>query len=482
MSTNTSEHNQEQLLWIAIAIVFVAASWGVMAVSESVATRFNLAAYLITNTLVFIDAIDFIVRFGFMGFGAGQHWLPSSVMINRAREEASGQKELTVFQKRLHVRPWAIVVSVYNMESSLVEFLTSIDYLRERIWIIDDGSGDDTCEYLRASGWRCFRNNSNLKKPGAIAKLIDELPPDIETVMVIDPDIEITSREALRLAALEEVMFDFQQSKLAAICPRVAIRPEGFLSKFQMLEYCYAFFGRRSMGLTCVTSGISLYRRSTFSVMLEHHSKSVYAEDLENSIRLLGMGYRVGSEGRLIVQTEGKITLRAWFSQRIGWSYGLIKVYFERFRDIRAISRRSLMSVYQYLAYMGVMNLLLHPLKTLSLIMLVLSFSRGTLTLLGFDVGDGMSLFEPSYFIAAFVKYLILMLVTSFVVVPRQERNFIYPIIPLYLVYAMLQTAATAIGYTNWITLRLFGRRLVKDHYDDGEEGRFVQKRSAAAA
>jgi glycosyltransferase involved in cell wall biosynthesis len=475
-----------QLLWISILTGISAATWATLSVSQSLASHFNLAAYLIANTLVFVDSIDLLFRAGMMSFGSGNLWKPTSLMDadSERRDSVFGMNraDMNRFQKRLHVKPWAIAVSVYNAESALAEFLSSIDYLRDRIWIIDDGSSDGTCDYLRSIGWRCFRSVTNFKKPGAIEKLVDNLPPEIATVIVIDPDIEITSRDNLGLAAIEEVIFDFQQSGLSAICPRLAVRSESFMSKFQMLEYCIAFFGRRSLGKSCITSGISLYKRDTFAMMLTHHSKSVYAEDLENSILLLGMGHKVGSEYRLVIQTEPKNTMSSWFSQRIGWSYGLIKVYFERFKDIRTITRSSKMNWYQYLCYMGIFSLLLHPLKTLSLVVIAMSLFKGTLVLLGLTDSDTLSFFEPVYFITTFVKYCLLMFLTWLTVVPRNERGVLLPVLPVYLLYALLLTAATAIGYLNWFSLRLIGHRLVRDHYDDTEESRFNRKKSVAPA
>ena len=40
---------------------------------------------------------------------------------------------------------------------------------RDRVWLISDGSTDNTVLRLRQAGWRCFDDGVNRRKPGAIA-------------------------------------------------------------------------------------------------------------------------------------------------------------------------------------------------------------------------------------------------------------------------------------------------------------------------
>ena len=78
------------------------------------------------------------------------------------------------------------------------------------------------------------------------------------------------------------------------------------------------------------------------------HSLSVYAEDFENAIMLLSQGERIYYDGRLVVSTEGPGTLGRWFSQRVGWYHGLLKVYTERAGAIWRISKRTPFAMYHY--------------------------------------------------------------------------------------------------------------------------------------
>jgi hypothetical protein len=74
---------------------------------------------------------------------------------------------------------------------------------------------------------------------------------------------------------------------------------------------------------------------------------------------------------------------------------------------------------------------------------------------------------NPSYFISAVGGYLALGVVALFTVVPRAERAYTAPIVPLYLFYAIAHIVPMTVGFANWMALQVFGRRLYRDHYTD---------------
>ena len=92
---------------------------------------------------------------------------------------------------------------------------------------------------------------------------------------------------------------------------------------------------------------------------------------------LLSHGERIYYDGRLVVSTEGPGSLQRWFSQRVGWYHGLIKVYTERFSEVLRISRRSPFAAYHYLIYVGGLSLAMHLVKIVSAALLLLSFLGG---------------------------------------------------------------------------------------------------------
>jgi hypothetical protein len=54
--------------------------------------------------------------------------------------------------------------------------------------------------------------------------------------------------------------------------------------------------------------------------------------------------------------------------------------------------------------------------------------------------------------------------------VPRAERAYAAPIVPLYLCYAITHIVPMTVGFANYFALRLFGRRLYQDHYESPAE------------
>jgi cellulose synthase/poly-beta-1,6-N-acetylglucosamine synthase-like glycosyltransferase len=285
--------------------------------------------------------------------------------------------------------------------------------------------------------------------------------------MVIDPDIRIRGLSGGSSAELERVIGDFQQSGAAAVCPRVMIEPDGLLARFQAFEYALAFrVGRESLADYSITSGVSIYRRDALWRALREHSLSVYAEDLENAVILLSQDERIYYDGRLVVSTEGPGTLGRWFSQRVGWYHGLLKVYSERLGAIWRISKRTPFAGYHFVIYIGGLSLVLHLVKIFSALLLLLSLIGGFDSLFLVHLLPRNALTSPSYFIGAVGSYLALGVIALFTVVPKSERAYVAPIVPLYLLYALTHLLPMTIGFGNFIAVRLWGRRLYKDHYE----------------
>lgn len=377
--------------------------------------------------------------------------------------------EFTAYQVRLHVQPYALVASVYNAEEELDDFLEEVRPYRDRLWVIDDASTDETYGRLQHAGLRTVRGTVNRKKPGAIKELVDRLDPEIVTVMVIDPDSRILDRVSNAAGDLERVIFEFQRSGLAAVCPRLTVREDGLLGHFQQLEYFLAFgLGRHSLVDHSITSGISIYRRDALERALARHSLSVYAEDLKNALLLLADGERIYYDGRLTVETAGKRSWAAWFSQRVGWYFGLIKVYIEAFPDLRLVSAGHWFYRYHFIVYTGVVGILLHPLRVAAAALQVASLVGGVDGVLGLGLVPSGGVNEPVYFLIAYLQSTVLVGVGLLCAVPSGlDRRRLLPIAPVYFFYVLCQTLPITVGYLNWFSLRFLGRRVYRDHFQD---------------
>ena len=438
--------------------------WIALSAANARAASFSLLVYGLANLIVYTDAIDFALRL----FMRRRHTATSVTTTENGDVSIDLEGALPEGVRQVvPMRPYAIIASIYNLQSQLEEFTQNYLPWRDKVWLISDGSTDKTVARLRQAGWRCFDDGINRKKPGAIKRLLETLPTHIETVVVIDPDIRIRGRNEGSTVELERAISDFQRTGAVAACPRVMIEPDGFLARFQAFEYALAFrVGRASLADYSITSGVSIYQRAALERALAEHSLSVYAEDFENAVILLSRGGTIYYDGRLVVSTEGPGALGRWFSQRVGWYHGLIKVYAERFREIWRVSRRTPFAMYHFMLYVGVLSLGLHAAKMISATLLVISLLAGFDQLfLAYVLPEG-SLTNPSYFISAVGSYLALGVIALFTVVPKAERAYAAPIVPLYLFYAIAHIVPMTVGFANWMALQIWGRRVYRDHYD----------------
>jgi cellulose synthase/poly-beta-1,6-N-acetylglucosamine synthase-like glycosyltransferase len=460
----TAVRRRRSPLLAPLAACVLLAGWIALSAIGDQARTFSVLIALLANFIVYTDAADLLLRL----YARRRHTSSSGVELSIDLAAAAP----SAMQRLVPTRPYAIVASIHNLDSrgELDELIETLGRHRERVWLISDASSDQTVRRLRQAGWRCFEETVNRKKPAALRRLLERLPSQIETVMVIDPDCRIRLRSEGSSVDLERYIGDFQASGAAAVCPRLMIEPDGFLTRFQAFEYALGFrIGRRSLADFSITSGVSLYRRDALEFALSRHSLSVYAEDLENALILLSAGERIYYDGRLLVSTEGPGSWQRWFSQRVGWYYGLLKVYTERFGAIRRIRRRAPFALYHYVIYMGLLTLGLHLVKMLAVGLLLVSLVSGFDHLFAAGLMPASSWDNPLYFATAVGCYLTLGIIALFSIVPEEERGYVAPIVPLYLLYTLIHVIPMSVGFGNWISKKLWGRRLYHDHYEIGE-------------
>lgn len=410
--------------------------------------HFNFFVYMLAANLLGFELLDISIRL----------WL--------GRRNARSSKEATTQLFAARLKPYAIVMSVHNLESRLGDYYESFERFKHHIWLIDDCSTDNTASQLRAAGWRCHSASVNRKKPGAIRDLLTRLPKEIETVIVFDPDCTPLETSPGASNDLEAAVQRFQASGASACCPRIHIRDEGLLSVFQSLECEFAFqLGRRGMSPHSITSGVAIYSRKALEAALAEHSLSVYAEDLENSLILLGSGQTIYYEDRLIVQTEAKTELSAWISQRVGWSFGLMKVMAERHREILRIAKFNPWSFYNFAVYMGLMSIALFPIKLAGVVLLSISFVNGFDNLFALNLVADNAMTDPMYFAATYLCYTFLISALFLLLRPPLRMTSILIALPFFVFYPILHCVPITIGYLNWISMRVFRTRLYDDHF-----------------
>lgn len=444
---------------LTITIVLLLLDRMLRLLSDDPSTSFDVIVYVLVSLVVFLDLFDMCLRI----YISRRKWgaIPTSVPIRIGT--------FSPYQMKMHLQPYALIVSVYNAEDDLDPFLEAMEPYKEQLWFIDDGSTDRTYLRLRQAGVHCIRGEVNRKKPGALKELLEQLPPEIRTVGIFDPDVWIQNHSKSELTDLECALFNFQRSGFAALCPRIEVRPDGWLARLQGLEYAITFaVGRKSLADRNITSGVAFYRRDALEHVFREHRLSVYAEDLSNALLLLGHGEQIYYDERLVIDTDGKRTMGAWFSQRVGWFFGLIKVYHDRFADVKRIAGHRPFFVYHYIFYMGVWAIVLHPLKVVALLLSIAGVVNAFDDLLDLNVVPNTRWTNPLYFLLAYAKYTLLagfMLMLS----TRGERRRLLPAVPIFYIYQLLHIIPITLGFMNWFTLRYLGRRVYRDHFQDEE-------------
>lgn len=450
------------LLLLAVAFLASGLSFGLVRLFGVFVLRLDAspAFYVLSALVIFPDALDLVLRL----------WLRRVAMRDRESDESIPPfiGQFTPRQVDLHLRPWAFVASVHNLEPDMEDFLEGIGPYRDRLYVVDDASTDETFQRLVRAGIHCLRLAENRKKPAALRELLATLPAEIETVVVLDPDVRFPRPEAVGgTLDLTRAVFELQRSGLAALCPRFVVRADGLLSDLQAFEYRLNALGRHTLLDRCITSGVSLYRRDALECALARHSLSVYGEDLQIALLLLAENERIYFDGRLVAETTAKRTWRGWFSQRVGWSFALIRVYHERFREVRRCASGGALYAYQFLFYLGGLALLLQPLRVASFLLLTASFLNGLDGLLGLSLIPDTPLTNPAYFVAAAFGYTALALLILVFGIPAREWKRHLAALPLYFLYVIVHVVPVTLGYLNWFSLRLFGKRVYDDHYQD---------------
>src|SRR5687768_5187281 len=209
-----------------LGVSLLLAAWIALSAANIQAASFSLLIYGLANLIVYTDALDFILRL---------HVRRRHIATAPTEENRHLSIDLTAAlpasaRQVVPVRPYAIIASIHNLEPLLDEFMDAFAAYRDKVWLISDGSTDATVLRLRHAGWRCFDDGVNRHKPGAIKRLLERIPPHIETLMVVDPDIRIRDKNGGSRIDFERFIRDFQQSGAAAVCPRVMIEPDGFLA------------------------------------------------------------------------------------------------------------------------------------------------------------------------------------------------------------------------------------------------------------
>src|SRR5580698_5003439 len=162
------------VILVCIAGVAAAASAGLL----SGGTR--VVIFLFVNLILVFDVIDLVVRLWLRKLHGAAVQGPAVAL---------GLPEISNAERALELSPYAIIASVHDAADDIDRFTATLQPFKDAVWLIDDASGDDTLLRLRRDGWNVVAGVVNRKKPAALRHLLQSLPVEIRTVVIMDPDV-----------------------------------------------------------------------------------------------------------------------------------------------------------------------------------------------------------------------------------------------------------------------------------------------------
>ena len=155
-----------------LAVCVLLGGWIALSAASVATANFSILVYGLANLIVYTDALDYALRL----YMRRRHTATNregdenrNLSINLSAALPQGARRV------VPTAPYAIIASVFNLEQDLEAFMEAFGPYRDRVWLVSDGSTDNTVTRLRQAGWRCWDGGINRRKPGAIRALLERL-------------------------------------------------------------------------------------------------------------------------------------------------------------------------------------------------------------------------------------------------------------------------------------------------------------------
>ena len=242
----------------------------------------------------------------------------------------------------------AIVIPAWNEGAVIgrtIDTLMAMQYPsdRLRVYVVDDGSTDETPEIIaeRSERWQgavvdLRREEGGQGKAAAINYGLTRIQEDdwYEAVMIIDSDVLLTP------TALRRMSRHLADQLVGGVTAYIkeGSRPANYVNRFVGFEYITAQAAARRAQNTigaqaCLAGGAQLIRREALERLGGELDTLTLAEDTVTTFRIQLAGYLVRFEGNAVVWAEEPDTITALWKQRVRWARGNTQVTW-RFRRV----------------------------------------------------------------------------------------------------------------------------------------------------
>ncbi|WP_162263943.1 glycosyltransferase family 2 protein [Legionella shakespearei] len=235
----------------------------------------------------------------------------------------------------------AVIIPAWNEALVLehtIDILLKIDYPLSalRLYIIDDGSTDDTPELLARKKEEYPENVFHIRKEGggkgkahAVNYGLDVALADpwTEAVLLIDADISF-KKDALRRMARH-----LKDPEVGAVTAYIKVgnRSTNYITRTIGYEYIVSqSIARRAqnvMGvIACLAGGAQLHTRANIESLGGHIDTSTLAEDTYTTLSTQKMDKKVIYEGNAFVYAEEPTAIIDVWKQRFRWARGNLQI------------------------------------------------------------------------------------------------------------------------------------------------------------
>jgi cellulose synthase/poly-beta-1,6-N-acetylglucosamine synthase-like glycosyltransferase len=235
----------------------------------------------------------------------------------------------------------AVVIPAWNEGAVLgrtIDKLLEMRYPEEnlRIYVVDDGSTDDTPEIVGSrvklhpqSVIHLRREQGGGGKAEAINHGLERIKADdwYEALLIIDADVILTQTALRRMT---RHLGDLQIGGVTAYIKEGTTRPN-YVNRFVAFEYITAqAAARRAQNMlaaqACLAGGAQLIRREALEKIGGTIRTGTLAEDTVTTFRIQLAGYDVRFEGNAIVWAEEPNSISDLWKQRVRWARGNTQV------------------------------------------------------------------------------------------------------------------------------------------------------------
>lgn len=236
-------------------------------------------------------------------------------------------------RKLSHYPNVVIAVPCWNESKTLrktIESLLNLDYPKDKlkIWVVDDGSKDNTWEEVQKAKAELDTYNQltiKTKENGGkhtVLNFVLEHNPNCDIFGCLDADSYVFPD------TLHNMLLPFEEKKVMAVTPMLIVRkPKNILQAIQSVEYNFGLFLKRVFaainGIHVTPGPFSLMRREVFA-KIGNYSPAHQTEDMEIAFRMHKNHMRIESALGAYVETSTPDTVYKLYRQRLRWSQGFM--------------------------------------------------------------------------------------------------------------------------------------------------------------